>query len=117
APTHGPADLRREDHIVTAALKGPADNLLRVSVRVSGVDEVDARVERLVDDPDRILGIGIADRSGEHERAERIRADLDACPAKVAVPHQGSPDVSVTCRRLNRRTLPPIGNSFRNYTE
>jgi hypothetical protein len=27
--------------------------------------------------------------SGEHERAERVGADLDACPAKVPVPHEG----------------------------
>jgi hypothetical protein len=59
--THGAAELRREDHVVTAALKRPADNLLRVSVRVSGVDEVDARVECLVDDPDRVLGVGVSD--------------------------------------------------------
>src|SRR5207342_2596835 len=68
-----------------------------VSVGVRGVDEVDACVERLVDDPDRVLGVGIADLGGEHERAERVGADLDACPAKVPVLHEGSPDVSVTC--------------------
>jgi hypothetical protein len=90
-------DLRREDYGVTAVLKGPADNLLRVSVRVSGVDEVDACVERLVDDPDGVLRVAVADRSGEHERAEPVRADLDACSAKVPVLHEDAPDVSVTC--------------------
>ena len=50
------AELRREDDVVTAAFKGLADDLLGVSVRVSGVDEVDAGVQRLVDDPDGILG-------------------------------------------------------------
>jgi hypothetical protein len=95
--THGAAELRREDHVVPAALESPADNLLRVSVRVSGVDQVDACVERLADDPDRVLGVGVADLSGEHERAEPVRADLDACPAEVSVPHEGSPAVRVTC--------------------
>ena len=78
--------------MVTAALKGPADNLLRVSVRVSGVDEVDACVERLVDNPDRVLGVGVADLRGEHERAEPVPADLDACSAKVSVLHEGLQD-------------------------
>ena len=85
--THGAADLCREDHIVTASLQRATDNLLRVSVRVSGVDEVDACVERLVDDPDRVLGVGVADLSGEHECAERVGADLDAGPAESAVLH------------------------------
>jgi hypothetical protein len=91
---HGAADLGREDHVVMAALKCPAGNLLRVSVRVSGIDEVDACVERLVDDPDRVLWVGVADLSRKHERAEPVRADLDAGSAKVSVPHEGSPDVS-----------------------
>jgi Acyl-CoA thioester hydrolase/BAAT N-terminal region len=44
---------------------------------------------------------GVADPGGEHERAERVRADLDAGSAEVSVLHKGSPDVSVTaCQRL-----------------
>src|SRR5664280_1237668 len=93
---HRAADLRREDHVVTASLQRATDGLLRVSVRVGGVDEVDAGVERLVDDPDRVLGVGVADLSGEHKRAERVGADLDACSAEVSVLHEGSPDVSMT---------------------
>ena len=91
--THRAANLRREDHVVTAPLKRPTDNLLRVSVRVSGVDEVDACVECPVDDPDRVLGVGVANLSGEHERAEGVSADLDLCSAKLSVLHEGSPDV------------------------
>ena len=94
--THRTADLRRKDHVVTAALQRPTHNLLRVSVRVSGVDQVDARVERFVDDPDRVLGVGVADPGGEHERAERVGADLDPGSAEVSVLHEGSPDVSMT---------------------
>src|ERR1019366_7694281 len=94
--THRTGELRRKDHVVTAALKRPTDYLLRVFIAVSGVDEVDARVERFVDDPDRVLGVGVADPGGEHERAERVGADLDAGSAEVSVPHEGSPDVSMT---------------------
>jgi hypothetical protein len=35
--------------------------------------------------------------SGEHERAERVRADFDACSAKASVVHKGPPDVSERC--------------------
>ena len=39
----------------------------------------------------------VAGEGPVHERAERVRADLDACSAKVSVLHEDSPDVSVTC--------------------
>jgi hypothetical protein len=39
--------------------------------------------------------VRIADLGGEHERAERVRADLDAGLAEVSVLHEGSPDVSM----------------------
>src|ERR1035437_7930835 len=41
-------------------------------------------------------GGGVANPGGEHERAERVRADLDAGSAEVSVLHEGSPDVSMT---------------------
>src|ERR1035441_3617065 len=118
---HGAADLRRKDYVVTAALECPTDYFLRVFIAVSGVDEVDPRVERLVDDPDRVLRVGVADPGGEHERAERVGADLDACSAEVSVLHEGSPDVSMTwvgasvdVRCIKRKLFPKLyGNSFR----
>src|ERR1035437_8252825 len=45
--THRTGELRRKDHVVTASLQCPTDYLLRVFIAVSGVDEVDARVERV----------------------------------------------------------------------
>jgi hypothetical protein len=38
-----------------------------------------------VQDADRVGRVGVADRGGEHQRAERVRADLDAGPAQGAV--------------------------------
>jgi len=45
---------------------------------MKGVDEVDPRVECFVDDADGVLVLGVADGGGEHQRAERVRADADA---------------------------------------
>ena len=77
--THRPAELGREHHVVATPLERfPEDFLgLALGVRVRGVDEVDPRVQRLVDDADRVLVVGVAERP-EHHRAERIGTDLDA---------------------------------------
>jgi AraC-like DNA-binding protein len=68
---HRHAELGGDDQIVPAALDGPADDLLGLTagVDVGGVDDVDAGLERAVDDPDRVLVIRVA-HLAEHHRAE-----------------------------------------------
>ena len=67
----------------TTSSRRPASALPTISsdspgrVDVGGVDEVDPGVERRVDDPDRLVVVGVAPRA-EHHRAEAERADLDA---------------------------------------
>ena len=59
---HLAVELGGEDDVVAAAFEGLADDLLvlALAVDVSGVDEVDAGVERGVDDPDRLVVVGLA---------------------------------------------------------
>jgi hypothetical protein len=56
-----------------------AQDLLRLAagVAVGGVDEVDPGVQRCVDDLDRFVVIGVAERA-EHHRAQAHLADRDA---------------------------------------
>src|SRR5690606_8404623 len=89
---HRQTDLGGEDHLVAAPLERSPDDLLRVAVAVRGVDEVDPCVERLVDDPDRLVRV-VAHLAGEHERAECVGADLDAGPPERAVLHKRAPSV------------------------
>ena len=58
---HRAVHLRREHDVVAAALQRLADDLLRLAARVDvgGVDEVDPGVERAVDDPDRLVVVGL----------------------------------------------------------
>jgi hypothetical protein len=67
-----------------------ADDLLGLAERVDvgGVDEVDAGIERGVDDADAVVVVGIAERP-EHHRPETQGADLDAGAAEGAVFHAG----------------------------
>src|SRR5262249_53728101 len=57
-------------------------------VAVGGVDEVDSRVERLVDDPNALIVIGVAERA-EHQRAQAELANGDARVSERAVVHLG----------------------------
>ena len=86
---HGQADFRGE-HDVVAPPAGErlADDLLRLArgVEVGGVDEVDAGVERAVDDPDRVVVIGVAERA-EHHRAEAQLTDRDAAASQRSMVH------------------------------
>src|SRR5690606_3610233 len=89
---HRQTDLGGEDHLVAAPLERSPDDLLRVAVAVRGVDEVDPRVQRLVDDPDRLVRV-VAHLAGEHQGAECVGADLDAGPPERAVLHKRAPSV------------------------
>src|ERR1022692_3924984 len=82
------------DPVAPSAGQRLADNLLRLAgrVHVRGVDEVDPGVERLVDDPDRIVVIRIAP-GPEHHGAKAERADPDACRAKHPHFHDSYPTV------------------------
>ena len=68
---HRHAELGGQHDVVAAALERLADDLLRLAGRVDvgGVDEVDAGVQRAVDDADRVVVVGVAP-GAEHHRAE-----------------------------------------------
>jgi hypothetical protein len=69
-------------------LERVADDFLApaLAVHVRRVEEVDARVDRAVDDGVRFGGLGLA---AEHHAAERDRADPDPCSAEAAPPLRG----------------------------
>ena len=83
---HRTMRLGGKHHVVAAALQSLADDLLRLSrrVHIRGVDEVDAGVQRGMDDPDALGVVGITPRT-EHHRAEAVRAHLD--PGTAERPH------------------------------
>ena len=92
AVAHAAVELRGQDDAVAAAARERlADYLLRLAARVDvrGVDEVDPRVERPVDDADRLVVVRVAP-GAEHHRAEAERADADAGAAERAVLHPGN---------------------------
>ena len=76
----------QHDVVAPAAGEGLADDGLRLArgVDVGGVDEVDARVQRVVDDPDAVVVVGVA-AGAEHHGAEGQRADLHAGTPEGAV--------------------------------
>jgi hypothetical protein len=88
---HRLVHLGRQDDVVAAPLECLAHDLLglAVGVGVGGVNEVDPRVKRLVDDADRVVVVGVAD-GPEHHRAQCVGTDLHAGPAKGAVVHAAS---------------------------
>ena len=108
---HGPVDLRCKHHVVPAALqKRLSHNLLRLAagVDVGGIDEVDARVERPMDDADRVVVVGVAP-GAEHHRAKAQRADLHSSSSQRPKFHDRAlPQMmpSITTRRhvVGRRT-------------
>jgi hypothetical protein len=61
----------QDDVVAPAAGQRLADDQLRLAarVRIGSVEEIDPGVERTVDDPSRVVVVGIAD-SAEHHRAE-----------------------------------------------
>ena len=78
--------------LAPSACQGLAHYLFRLAsgVAISGVNEVDPGVERLVNDPDRLVMIRVA-KGTEHHRAEAQLADRDAGAAEGAVLHDCIP--------------------------
>jgi hypothetical protein len=74
------------EHDVLAAATGErlADDGLRLTggVHVCGVDEIDAGVQGVVDDPDAVVVVRVA---AEHHGAQTERADLHSRASEVAV--------------------------------
>ena len=84
---HRPVHLGRQDDVVTATTgKCLANDLLRLAARVHvcRVDEVDACVERAMDDPDAVLVIGISPLP-KHHRPKAQWADPDSSAAQYSV--------------------------------
>ena len=84
------AELGREDNAVAAPLERFAHGHFGLAVYVGSVDEVDPRVQRLVDDAGRVVVVGVADGRAESQSAQRVGADLDSGPPEGAVLHAGS---------------------------
>ena len=94
---HGVVELGGEDDVVApAAGERLADDLLGLTrpVHVGGVDEVDARVERTVDDPDGLVVVGVAP-CAKHHRAEAELADRYAGASEWSKFHKSSSQLSV----------------------
>jgi hypothetical protein len=102
---HRPVHLGREHDVVApAAGECLADDLLRLPacVDVGRVDEVDARIERPVDDADALVVVRISP-AAEHHRAEAERADLDPGACELSIVHAREPsDPGVTARARGR---------------
>jgi hypothetical protein len=82
--------LGGQHDIIAAALEGLPDDLLgltaRLTVHVGGVNEVDALVERGVDDLDAVVMVRVA-VGAEHHRPQAVSADLDPGAAEYPVVH------------------------------
>ena len=94
---HGVVELGGEDDLVApAAGERPADELLGLArpIHVGGVDEVDARVERTVDDLDGLVVVGVA-LGAEHHCAEAQLADRYAGASEWSKFHKSSFQLSV----------------------
>jgi hypothetical protein len=92
--------LRRQDHVVAAAAQCLADDLLGLPCRVhvGGIDEVDALLERDVDDASALVVIGVADRA-EHHRAQALDADFHPSAAERAIAQTSSSSIDGPVRR------------------
>ena len=83
------ADLGcQHDVVAPSAGERLAHDLLRLTagVDVGSIDEVDPRIQRAMDDPDRVVMIGVA-KGAEHHRAQAQRADRDAGASQGSVVH------------------------------
>jgi hypothetical protein len=86
---HRAPELGGQHDVVAAALERLADDLLRLAGRVDvgGVDEVDAGVQRGVDDADGVVVVGVAP-GAEHHRAQAELADRDARAPQESIVHE-----------------------------
>jgi hypothetical protein len=84
------AELGREDNAAAAPLERFAHGHLGLAVCVGSIDEVDPRVQRLVDDAGRVIVVGVADGRAESQSAQRVGADLDTGPPEGPVLHADS---------------------------
>jgi len=85
---HRHEELGGQDDAVTAPGEGVADDAFGLAggVDVGGVDEVDAGVQSLEDDADRVSFVGISPRAEQH-RAQAQGADRYAGQTEVSVLH------------------------------
>jgi hypothetical protein len=63
------AELGREDDAVSAPFERFAHHYFRLAVHVRRVDKIDPRVQRPVDDADRVVVVRVADGRAERECA------------------------------------------------
>jgi hypothetical protein len=69
-----------------------------VAVAIGRIDEIDAGIDRLVDDAGGVLVIGVA-QLAEHHGAKRVGTDLDAGATQRTVLH---------CMLLRRNSVLPV---------
>src|SRR5262249_2646707 len=83
------AELGGDDHALAPALERLAEQRLVVApaVHVRGVEEVDALVERMVDDADRFVVVGVAVDARHRHQSESDGRYLEAAPAELALLH------------------------------
>jgi len=116
---HVALELGGEYEVVAAPLEGLAHDLLGLAGRVDigGVDEVDAGIERGVDDGGAVVVVGIV-HAPEHHRPQAEVADLDPGVSQTAVLHVCSLAYGVgarpttyipVLRRCERKTLDRYG--------
>jgi hypothetical protein len=88
AVAHREMHLGGEDDLVAPAPQRLPHDLLGLTcgVHIRGVDEIDALIERSVDDADAVVVVGVSDRA-EHHGAEAVRTYLDTGAAQSAVAH------------------------------
>ena len=101
-------ELGGQHDVVAPAAQRLADDLLVLAgaVHVGGVDEVDAGVERAVDDPRALVAVAVAPHA-EHHRAEPEAADPDAGRAersRYSALHHVSPRTNGWARARGWRT-------------
>src|SRR6185295_14267660 len=86
----GLAELGGDDHALAAALQRLAEQRLVVApaVHVRGVGEIDALVERVVDDADRLVVAGVAIDARHGHEAQAEGGYLDAALAERARFHR-----------------------------
>ena len=86
---HRPVELGRQHDVVAPSGDRPPDDQLVLpgAVDVGGVDEVDPRVDRPLDDPGTLGEVAVAPHPEDH-RAEPETAHLDTGRAERAVLHR-----------------------------